>query len=90
MSRMNPTIIMAAGKGSRMKAASDVPGHILEEAQSRPKGMIRIGQESKPLIEHLLLQLKEEGCTEVCLVVAEDDTITKAHFEQVARWSQLP
>ena len=82
MRSLNPTVIMAAGKGSRMKAASDVPAHILREAQSRPKAMIRIGQSAQPLLEHLMLQLKFEGCTDVCVVIAEEDTTTEPHFEQ--------
>lgn len=84
MSNLNPTIVMAAGKGSRMKADSNVPAHILHEAQSRPKAMIRIGEQSKPLLEHLLLQLREEGCTQACVVIAQDDNLTPAHFTQVA------
>ena len=82
MRSLNPTIIMAAGKGSRMKAASNVPAHILREAQSRPKAMIRIGQSAHPLLHHLLLQLQAEGCTDVCVVIAEEDTTTEAHFRQ--------
>ena len=81
MSRLNPTVIMAAGRGSRMKAASHEPQNILNEARSRPKAMIRIGTDAKPLIEHLLMQLREEGCTEACLVIAQEDTITQAHFD---------
>ncbi|MDB4787113.1 sugar phosphate nucleotidyltransferase [Flavobacteriales bacterium] len=82
MRSLNPTIIMAAGKGSRMKAASAVPAHILLEAQSRPKAMIRIGRHALPLLEHLLLQLRVEGSQEACVVIAEGDTITEVYFEE--------
>ncbi len=77
---VNPTIIMAAGKGSRMRASASVSAEILMEAQSRPKAMIRIGQGGRPLLEHLLLQLREEGCTAACVVIAADDQLTPSHF----------
>ena len=80
MSDLNPTIIMAAGKGSRMKADADVAPETLAEVRSRPKAMIRIGSEQRPLLEHLLLQLKNEGCRQACIVIAEDDELTPAHF----------
>jgi NDP-sugar pyrophosphorylase family protein len=83
MSSVNPTIIMAAGKGSRMKADAAVAPEILAEVRSRPKPMIRIGCDHRPLLEHLLLQLKEEGCENAGLVIAEDDSLTPEHFEQV-------
>lgn len=82
MPDMKPTIIMAAGRGSRMRAESDVAPETLAEVRSRPKAMIRIGKEHRPLLEHLLVQLKREGCRQACVVIAEHDALTPAHFEQ--------
>lgn len=79
---MNPTIIMAAGKGSRMRAEADVAPETLAEVRSRPKAMIRIGKEQSPLLEHLIEQLRNEGCQQVCIVIAEDDQLTPDHFSQ--------
>ena len=79
---VNPTIIMAAGKGSRMKARADLPPEVLLEASARPKAMIRIGKARKPLLAYILQQLASEGCTGACVVIAEDDTITPAHFNR--------
>ena len=81
MDERNPLIIMAAGKGSRMKASADVPEWVLEEAASRPKAMIRIGQDRKPLLQHLVERAKEEGLWDICLVVGEHDEITRPHFD---------
>ena len=81
MDERNPLIIMAAGKGSRMKASADVPEWVLEEAASRPKAMIRIGQDRKPLLQHLVERAKEEGLRDICIVVGERDEITRPHFD---------
>lgn len=81
MDERNPLIIMAAGKGSRMKASADVPEWVLEEAASRPKAMIRIGQDRKPLLQHLVERAKEEGLRDICIVVGEHDEITRPHFD---------
>ena len=80
MDERNPLIIMAAGKGSRMKASADVPEWVREEAVSRPKAMIRIGQDRKPLLQHLVERAKEEGLRNICIVVGEHDEITQPHF----------
>lgn len=80
MSGLNPTIVMAAGKGSRMKAGADVPEEVLREARSRPKAMIRIGREGRPLLDHLLRQLRREGCRAACVVLSMEDDITEPHF----------
>ncbi|MEC8759067.1 MAG: sugar phosphate nucleotidyltransferase [Bacteroidota bacterium] len=72
---------MAAGKGSRMKASADVPEWVLEEAASRPKAMIRIGRDRKPLLQHLVERAKEEGLWDICIVVGEHDEITRPHFD---------
>lgn len=80
MAERHPLIIMAAGKGSRMKADADVPDWVREEAASRPKAMIRIGRERKPLLHHLIEQSVEEGMRDICVVIAEGDGITPPHF----------
>ena len=81
MHHLNPVIIMAAGKGSRMKANATIDPETLAEAQSRPKAMIRLGRGRLPLLELILRQAHQEGCTVACVVIAEDDMVTRAHFE---------
>jgi len=83
MDEQNPLIIMAAGKGSRMKANADVPEWVLEEAASRPKAMIRIGKAQKPLLQHLVELASEEGLRDICIVLGEQDDITRPHFDRL-------
>lgn len=80
MPPLNPTIIMAAGMGSRMRADSKVSEALKEEARNRPKAMVRIGTKQRPLLEHILLQLSNEGCGHACIVISDADTITEPHF----------
>ena len=80
MQILNPTIIMAAGRGSRMKASSNASDAVLEEARTRPKAMIRVGPNPKPLLEHLLVLLREEGSNFVCIVISDEDLVTQPHF----------
>ena len=82
MAEWNPLIIMAAGKGSRMKAEADVPEWVRKEAATRPKAMIRIGQDNKPLLHHLIAQSVAEGLSPICVVIAPDDSVTEAHFRR--------
>ena len=81
MDEMNPLIIMAAGKGSRMRAGADLPSWVLQEAASRPKAMIRLGKERKPLLRHLIDLAQNEGLRNICIVIGEEDDITPSHFE---------
>ena len=81
MNERHPLIIMAAGKGSRMKAAADVPDWVLQETRSRPKAMIRFGLDRKPMLQHLVEQARREGLHDICIVVGEEDNITRPHFE---------
>ena len=81
MADQHPLIIMAAGQGSRMKAKSDVPVWVRKEAESRPKAMIRIGRDKKPLLHHLIEQAVEEGMQDICVVIAPGDAITEDHFQ---------
>jgi NDP-sugar pyrophosphorylase family protein len=71
----NPTIILAAGLGSRMKA----------DPRRRPKAMTligigRMGMEQTPFLAILLRQLRAEGCTDVCVVVHPIDEVTRQYF----------
>ena len=83
MDEQSSLIIMAAGKGSRMKANADVPEWVLEEAASRPKAMIRIGKDQKPLLQHLVELASEEGLRDICIVLGEQDDITRPHFDRL-------
>ena len=81
MNAKNPTIIMAAGNGSRMRATSGAQDATLKEARSRPKSMIRIGYDRTPLLEVLLTLLANEGCQTACIIISESDELTPHHFQ---------
>lgn len=81
MDDVNPLIIMAAGKGSRMRSGGNLPDWVLQEAASRPKAMIRLGKERKPLLGHLIEQAKAEGLRNICIVIGESDEVTPSHFD---------
>jgi glucose-1-phosphate thymidylyltransferase len=75
--------VLAAGLGTRMRAADDVP---LSEEQARAaaaghKAMMPFG---RPFLDHVLHNLAEAGVTEACLVTAP------AHDEVRAYYGALP
>ncbi len=81
MDDVNPLIVMAAGKGSRMRSGGNLPDWVLQEAASRPKAMIRLGKERRPLLAHLIEQAKAEGLRNICIVIGEEDEVTPLHFD---------
>ena len=62
MTERNPIVIMAAGKGSRMKADAVVPEWEKEEAATRPKASSHRPRR-RPLLHHLVAQCVEEDVT---------------------------
>ena len=64
-------IILAAGRGNRLKAVSD----------SLPKCMVPVGEKS--LMHHQLLSLRENGVTDVVIVVGYQDDLVRAHAKEI-------
>jgi len=62
-------VIIAAGKGTRLNPIT----------ATKPKPMLPIG--GKPLLEHSILSLKEEGITEILIIVGYREDIIKGYFE---------
>ena len=76
-------VVLAAGLGTRMRAAGDAP---LTEEQARAaaaghKAMMPFG---RPFLDHVLHNLAEAGVTRACLVTAP------AHDEVRAYYGALP
>ncbi|MDO8472930.1 MAG: sugar phosphate nucleotidyltransferase [Dehalococcoidia bacterium] len=67
-------VILAAGEGKRM--------HPLTE--TRPKVMLPVA--NKPIVEHLLVELREAGVTEVLLVVGYHSEKVRAYFGDGSHW----
>lgn len=67
-------VILAAGEGQRMRPLT----------ANRPKVMLPIA--SKPILEHLLIEVKEAGITEFIFIVGYRDKQVRSYFEKGGKW----
>ncbi len=67
-------IILAAGEGNRMRPLT----------YTRPKGMLPLA--NKPILEHLLLEIREAGIREFIFVVGYCDEPVRRYFGRGDRW----
>jgi len=67
-------VILAAGEGNRMRPLTS----------NRPKVMLPIA--NKPIVEHLLLEVKEAGIREFIFVVGYRDEQVREYFGNGDRW----
>lgn len=67
-------VILAAGKGTRMR---DLTNEI-------PKPMLRV--QGRPILEHILGGLLEAGVREICIVTGWKDEVIQRHFSDGSRW----
>lgn len=79
-------LILAGGASSRMKMETRIPETVdrslIEQANSRAKGMIGLGNGGKSLIDYLLFNARRAGFTEVLLLLHPCDTVTQAYYVQ--------
>ncbi len=68
-------VILAAGEGTRMHPLT----------HTRPKVMLPIA--NKPIVEHLLIELKKAGIKEVTLVVGYHAETIRQHFGNGDKWN---
>ena len=61
-------VVLAAGEGTRLRPLTN----------TRPKHLIPVG--GKPILEHVLLTLKEAGIREICLIVGYKAEMIKNKF----------
>lgn len=77
-------VILAAGTSSRMKnslpASSGVEERILLEAQMKPKSMISLGDQGRPLLDYLLYNIRTAGYEDVIIVVSEHDEHIRSYY----------
>lgn len=71
---MMKAIILAAGEGKRMRPLT----------YTRPKVMLPLA--GKPILEHLLLELKAAGITQFVFVVGYRDETIRGYFGDGGRW----
>lgn len=67
-------VILAAGKGTRMR----------ELTNEVPKPMLRV--EGRPILEHILEGLRATGITEFCIITGWKAEVIEAHFGDGSRW----
>ncbi len=67
-------VILAAGEGNRMRPLT----------YTRPKVMLPLA--NKPILEHLLIELKKAGVKEFTIVVGYHGETIRQHFGDGARW----
>ena len=67
-------VILAAGEGNRMRPLT----------YTRPKVMLPIG--NKPILEHLLIEMKSTGIHEFFFVVGYHDEQIRTYFGNGEKW----
>jgi UDP-N-acetylglucosamine diphosphorylase/glucosamine-1-phosphate N-acetyltransferase len=67
-------VILAAGEGSRMRPLT----------YTRPKVMLPVA--NKPIMEHLLIEIKKAGINEVIIIVGYHDEQVRQYFGDGSKW----
>lgn len=67
-------VVLAAGEGSRMRPLT----------YTRPKVMLPVA--NKPIMEHLLIEIKKAGINEVIIIVGYHDEQVREYFGDGSRW----
>lgn len=69
-------LIMAAGMSTRMKASSSdqIEPKKISQANTRSKGLIEIGKDSKPLLYYLLFNAQQAGYKTIYLITGKDSS----------------
>jgi NDP-sugar pyrophosphorylase family protein len=92
---MDPNIvILAAGISSRMKksieAEAPVEGNLADDARTKPKSMIGLGEGRRPFLDFLLENVREAGYSDVVLVLGEGDFATREYYFPAGRGAGVP
>ena len=67
-------IVLAAGEGTRMRPLT----------YTKPKVMLPIA--NKPILEHLIVELRKAGIKDIILVVGYKDEVIRNHFKDGSDW----
>ena len=84
-------LILAAGMSSRMKASSSnqIEDKKLHQANTRSKGLIEIGPNSKPLIYYLLFNAQQAGYKTIYLITGKDSSLFRRIIQGFSDLDQL-
>jgi glucose-1-phosphate adenylyltransferase len=79
-------VILAGGISSRMKKSvkydSQLSKQLIEDAESKPKSMIRLGDEGRPFMDYLLMNVKLAEYRDTVIVINEKDSSIKEYYSQ--------
>ncbi len=67
-------IVLAAGEGTRIRPLT----------YTKPKVMLPIA--NKPILEHLIVELRKAGIKDIILVVGYKDEVIRNHFKDGSDW----
>lgn len=85
-------LLLARGLGRRMQAANDRDALTPAQqaaAAAGAKGMIPVGADDRPFLDHVLSALADAGCTDVCLIVAPDHQAIADYYRGAGKPSRL-
>lgn len=86
-------IILAGGISSRMKKPpvekTGLDDKIVEEANSKSKSMISLGNDGRPFLDYLLYNISEAGYKNVLIVIGEKDNAMKDYYNNNKYFSNL-
>ena len=78
-------VILAGGISSRMKKAasssSGIDPVVARDAMQKPKAMLGVGDQQRPLLDYLLYNIHAAGYHDVVLVVGENDQSIREYYK---------
>ena len=78
-------VILAGGISSRMKKSqspdSELDPQLIKDADLKSKAMIRIGENERPFLDYLLLNVYETGYRDIVIVIGEKDDSIRKYYE---------
>ncbi|MFA8344252.1 MAG: sugar phosphate nucleotidyltransferase [Rhodothermaceae bacterium] len=92
MSNKN-AVILAGGISSRMKKSVETDSAIdkkfLQEAESKSKSMISVGNNGRPFLDYLLYNICESGYQNALIVIGEKDNAMKEYYSDKKVFPEL-
>jgi glucose-1-phosphate thymidylyltransferase len=79
---MNQAVILAAGKGSRMRRVDDSATLSADQAAVASTGVKALMPVGRPMVDYILSGLADAGYRRVCLVVGPDHQALQDHCKQ--------
>jgi glucose-1-phosphate thymidylyltransferase len=81
-------VLLARGLGRRMQHDADAAALTERQAEAAAKGskgMMPIGDTTRPFLDYILSALADAGCDSVCFVVAPDQSAIRDYYEGTGR-----